>query len=60
MELRKTIEMIKQNTYERENRKNIIPGALITSREKEIREELIQKKKRFGTRPKNRTTNEKP
>ena len=55
-----TIEMIKQNTYERKNRKNTIPEALITSREKEIEEEPIQKMERFGTRPKNRTTNEKP
>ena len=60
LELKKTIEMIKQNTYERKNRKNTIPEALITSREKEIKEEPIQKMERFGTRPKNRTTNEKP
>ena len=59
-ELKKTIEMIKQNTYERKNRKNTIPEALITSREKEIKEEPIQKIERFGTRPKNRTTYEKP
>ena len=60
LELKKTIEMIKQNTYERKNRKNTILEALITSREKEIKEEPIQKMERFGTRPKNRTTNEKP
>ena len=60
LELKKTIEMIKQNTYERKNRKNTIPEALITSREKEVKEEPIQKMERFGTRPKNRTTNEKP
>ena len=29
LELKKTIEMIKQNTYERQNRKNTIPDALI-------------------------------
>ena len=52
--------MIKQNTYERKNRKNTIPEALITSREKEIKEEPIQKMERFGNRPRNRTTNEKP
>ena len=51
----KTIGMIKQNTYERKNRKNTIPVALITNREKEINEEPKQKMKRFGTRPKNRT-----
>ena len=36
--------MIKQNTYERKYRKHIIPEALITNREKEIKEEPIQKK----------------
>ena len=60
LELKKTIKMIKQNTFERKNRKNTIPEALITSLEKEIKEEPIQKMERFGTRPKNRTTNEKP
>ena len=61
LELKKTIEMIKQNTYERNNRKNTKPEALITSRKKkEIKEEPIQKMERFGTRPKNKTTNEKP
>ena len=60
LELKKTIEMIKQNTYERKNRKNTIPEGLITSREKETKEESIQKMERFGNRPKNRTTNEKP
>ena len=34
LELKKTIEMIKQNTYGRKNCKNTIPEALITSREK--------------------------
>ena len=58
LELKKTMEMIKENKYEN-NRKNIIPEALITNRGKEIKEP-IQKMKRFGTRPKNRTTNEKP
>ena len=38
-ELKKTIEMIKQNTYERKNRNNVIPEALISNREKEIKEE---------------------
>ena len=32
-EMKKTIEMIKQNTYERKNRKIAIPEALIRSRE---------------------------
>ena len=37
IELKKTIEMIKQNTYERKNRKHTIPEALISSREKNKR-----------------------
>ena len=37
LELKKTIEMIKQDTYERKNRKNIIPEALITNRERNRR-----------------------
>ena len=63
MELRKTIEMIKQNTYEnKKNWKNLIMEAPITNREKEIKEEPIQKTKRFRKRTKNRTknVNEKP
>ena len=58
-ELKKTIEIIKQNTYKRKNRKNTIPEALITNRKK-MKEEPIQKMERFGPRPKNRTTKEKP
>ena len=37
LELKKTIEMIKQNTYERKDRKNTIPEASILHREKEIK-----------------------
>ena len=33
-EMKKTIEMIKQNTYEKKNDKNTIPEALILRREK--------------------------
>ena len=60
LELKKTIKMIKQNTYERKNRKNTIPEALISHREKEIKEEPIQRMKRSDTRLKNKFTNEKP
>ena len=35
LELKKTIEMIKQNAYESKNRKTTIPEALNASREKE-------------------------
>ena len=54
LELKKTIEMIKQNTYERKNRKNTIPEDLISNREKEIKEEPIQRMERSDTRPKNK------
>ena len=60
LELKKTIEMIKQNTYDRKNRKNTIPEALISNREKEIKEEPIQRMERSDIRPKNKFTNEKP
>ena len=59
-ELKKTIEMIKQNTYEKKNQENTIPEALISHREKEIKEEPIQRMERSETRPKNKFTNEKP
>ena len=60
LELKKTIEMINQNTYERKNRKNTILEALISNREKEIKEESIQRMERSDTRPKNKFTNKKP
>ena len=51
-ELKKVIELIKQNTYEKKNKKNTIPEALISTKEKQIiKEEPIQRMKRFGTRP---------
>ena len=52
LELKKTIEMIKQNIYERKSRKNTIPEAMISHREKEIKEEPIQRMERSDTRPK--------
>ena len=60
LELKKTIEMIKQNTYERKNRENTIPEALISNREEEIEEEPIQRMERSDTRPKIKFTNKKP
>ena len=60
LELKKTTEMIKQNTYERKNRKNTKPEALISHRENEIKEEPIQRMERSETRPKNKFTNAKP
>ena len=51
LEMKKTIEMIKQNTYEKKNKKNTIPEALITTKEKQmIKEEPIQRVEKFGTR----------
>ena len=55
LELKKIIELIKQNTYEKKNKKNTIPEALISTKEKHmIKEEPIQRMERFGTRPKNK------
>ena len=55
LELKKVIELIKQNTYEKKNKKNTIPEALISTKEKQIiKEEPIQRMERFGVRPKNK------
>ena len=52
LELKKIIELIKQNTYEK-NKKNTIPEALISSKEKQaIKEEPVQRMELFRTRPK--------
>ena len=59
-EMKKAIEMIKQNTYEKKNNKNTIPEALISNREKEIKEELIQRMDNFNTRPRNKFNNNRP
>ena len=37
LELKKTIELIKENTYEKKNKKNTIPQASISTREKHAR-----------------------
>ena len=55
-EMKKTIEMIKQNTYEK-NDKNTIPEALISSREKEIEEKPIQRMDKFNCRPRKKFKN---
>ena len=53
--LKKLIELIKLNTYEKKNKKNTIPEALISTKEKQImEEEPIQRMKRFGVKPKNK------
>ena len=57
LEMKKTIELIKQNTYEKKNKKNTIPEALITTKENQlIKEEPIQRMEKFGTRPNYRNT----
>ena len=61
LEMKKIIELIKQNTYEKKNKKNTIPEALISTKEKHIiKEEPIQRMERFGTRPKNRNFSNRP
>ena len=53
LELQKIIELIKQNTYEKKNKKNTIPEAFISSKEKRmIKEEPIQRMEGLGTKPK--------
>ena len=55
LELKKIIELIKQNTYEKKNKKNTIPEALISTKEKHIiEEEPIQRMERFGIKRKNK------
>ena len=57
----RTIELIKQNTYEKKNKKNTIHEALISIKEKQaIKEEPIQTMERFGARSKTRPTGNRP
>ena len=49
LEMKQTIEKIKQNTYERKNRKNSLTEALISNRDKVIKEEPIQSMERSDT-----------
>ena len=60
-EMKKIIELIKQNTYEKKNKKNTIPGALMSTKEKHIiKEEPMQRKERFGSKPKNKNFGNRP
>ena len=59
-EMKKTIEVIEQNTYEKKNNKNTIPEELISNREKEIKEKPIQRMDKFNTRPRNKPNNNRP
>ena len=61
LEMKKTIKMIEQNTYEKKNKKNTKPEALITTEEKQIsEEESIQRMEKSGTKPKTRKTGNRP
>ena len=61
LEMKKTIEMNKQNTYEKKNKKITISEVLITTKKKQIiKEEPIQRMEKIGTRPKTRTTGNRP
>ena len=60
LELKK-IELFKQNIYKKKNKKNTIPRALISAQAKHlIEEEPTQRMERFGARPKNRPTGNRP
>ena len=56
LEMKKTIKLIKQNTYETKNKKNTIPEALISTKERHIIKEPIQRMEKFETRPKTKIT----
>ena len=61
LQLRKIIELIKQHTYEKKIEKNTVPGALISSKEKQmIKEKPIQRMEKFGTKPTNKTFEKRP
>ena len=61
LEMKKIIDLITQNTYEKKNKKNTIPEALISTKEKHIiKEEPIQRMERLGTRPKNKNFGNRP
>ena len=61
LELKKRIEVIRQNTYEKKNKKITIPEALISTEEKQaIKKEPIQRMERFGTRLEIKMYNNRP
>ena len=54
LELKETIELIKQNTYEKKNKKNTIPEALISTKERHIIKEVpIQRMEKTRDKTKN-------
>ena len=57
LEMKKAIELITQNTYEKKTKMNTIREALITTKEKQLnKEEPIQRMEKFGARPKTKFT----
>ena len=57
LEMKEAIELIRHNTYEKKNKENTIPEALITTKEKQlIKEEPIQRIEKFGNRTKSKMT----
>ena len=61
LEKKKGILLLKQNTYVKENKKNTIPEALITIKEKQlIKKETIQRMEKFGARPKTKFNGSRP
>ena len=57
LDLPKVVKQIKQNTYDRKDKKNTIPETLTSNREKDIKEEPIHKithTRKYGTKPKER------
>ena len=56
----KKIELLEQNTYEKKNKKNTIPEALLSTKEKHKKEEPIQQMEKFGVRPKTWATVNRP
>ena len=57
---KKTIELIKQNTYKKKNKTNTIPEALITTKEKQLIKESIQRMEKVGAGPKTKFTGIRP
>ena len=58
-ELKKTLEIIKQNTYERKNRKNTIPEVRITSPEKEKKRRTNVKNEKIRYKTEKQNNNRK-
>ena len=61
LEMKRRFELIKQNTYEKKNKKNTKPEALISTKEKHIiKEEPIQRMELFGVKLKNKNFGNRP